>query len=82
LDSTAGVQNIALDYVKLEIRMHILDCPVLPAQLKEKLMTVKGIKDYSIDRNYETIQFNVPAGTVTKEALEKVAASCGFPVIL
>ena len=60
--------------------MHILDCPVLPVQLKEKLMTIKGIKDYAVDKTVETIQFNVPEGTVTKEGLEKLTQSCGFPV--
>jgi hypothetical protein len=79
-DSAAIGQNTALSYVKLEIRMHILDCPVLPAQLKEKLMTVKGIKDYTVDKNYETIQFNVPEGALTKESIEKITLSCGFPV--
>lgn len=79
-DSSSAVQNQSLTYVKMEIGMHILDCPVLPLQLKTKLMTVKGIQDYAVNLKDETILFAVPQGTLTKEQVNKIAVSCGFPV--
>lgn len=77
--SNPPAQNTALNYVRLDIGMHILDCPVLPPQLKSKLMTIKGIKDYTVDMKTESILFNVPEGAVTKEQIEAMAARSGFP---
>ena len=79
VDSSATVQKQSLQYVKIEIGMHILDCPVLPPQLKEKLMTLKGIKDYTVDLKSESILFNIPEGVVTREDIKAIAARCGFP---
>lgn len=79
-DSVTIMQNQPLQYVKIEVGMHILDCPVLPPQLKEKLMGVKGIRDYTVNRKDETILFAVPEGVITKEQIVAAAVRCGFPV--
>ena len=75
-DSVSAAQR---QYVKMEIGMNILDCPVLPKQLKEKLSVVKGIQDYQEDVFTQSIYFNIPAGAITKEQIAKVAAACAFP---
>jgi hypothetical protein len=75
-DSASSAQT---QYVKIEVGMHILDCPVLPKHLKEKLMTVKGIKDYQEDAFTQSIYFSIPQGAITKEEIVKVATSCAFP---
>ena len=68
-----------VNYFKLEIGMHILDCPVLPMRLKDKLMGINGIKDYNTDMKSQSILFNIPAGVVTKEQILNMAAASGFP---
>jgi hypothetical protein len=73
-DTTAQKQ-----YVKIEVGMHILDCPVLPKNLKEKLLTVQGIKDYREDMMTQSIYFNVPEGALSKEQIMTIATSCAFP---
>ena len=79
VDSTASALKQPVQYVKMEIGMHILDCPVLPNALKTKLMALKGIKDYTIDQKTQSILFNVPEGAVTKEQLDAIARGCSFP---
>lgn len=59
--------------------MHILDCPVLPPQLKAKLLTVKGVADYVEDDKIECIFFNCPQGILTAEKVKAIALSCSFP---
>ena len=75
-DSTVSVQK---QYVKIEIGMHILDCPVLPKELKRKLMTVKGIQDYKEDAFSQSVYFNIPEGAISKEQIVNVALGCAFP---
>lgn len=72
-------QNTPLSYFKIEVGMHILDCPVLPPQLKAKLMTLQGIKDYAVNMKGETILFTLPEGVATKEQIVKIALNSGFP---
>ena len=69
----------SINYFKLEIGMHILDCPVLPMRLKDKLMGLNGIKDYNADIKSQSILFNIPAGVVTKEQILNMAGGSGFP---
>lgn len=71
--------SATLRYFKIDVGMHILDCPVLPPNLRAKLLTLKGIKDYTVNFKAETIQFTVPDGVVTPEVVVKIAMSCGFP---
>ena len=78
-DTTSSAQKQALSYYKLEIGMHILDCPVLPAGLKNKLMGLKGIKDYTVDMKKECIFFTIPEGVTSKEQIAAIAAGSGFP---
>lgn len=78
-DTSLSAQKQSLQYFKVEIGMHILDCPVLPPCLKNKLMTLNGIKDYKVDGISQSIQFNIPEGAVTKEQIAAMAAGCSFP---
>ena len=66
-------------YVKIEVGMHILDCPVLPSNLKGKLMGVKGIRDYREDYKAQSIYFNTPKDGISKEQIESIAKGCAFP---
>ena len=59
--------------------MHILDCPVLPARLKEKISVLQGVKDYSVDSKSQSILFNVPEGVTTIEQIKNMATACDFP---
>jgi len=59
--------------------MGILNCPVLPPRLKDKLMGLKGIKDYNVDMKNPSILFNIPEGVITKEQIVTMAMGCGFP---
>lgn len=79
-DTAIAAQNQPFQYVKIEVGMHILDCPVLPPQLKEKLMTLTGIKDYQVNKTSETILFSIPEGIITKEQIVNLAVRCGFPM--
>ena len=78
-DSVSATEQQHLKYVKIEVGLNILDCPVLPPNLKAKLMTLKGIRDYAVNRKNETILFALPDGVVTKEGVVAIARSCGFP---
>ena len=73
------VPNSVLSYVKIEVGMHILDCPVLPKSLKAKLLTVKGIKDYQEDQMTQSIYFNMPQGAISKDQILNLAKDCAFP---
>lgn len=66
-------------YVKIAIGMHILDCPVLPKQLKEKLMNVRGINAYHEDQFTQSVYFDIPEGAITAEQIKAVAIHCAFP---
>ena len=68
-----------LNYYKIEVGMNILDCPVLPTRLKEKLSTINGIKDYIIDKKSQSILFNIPAGVITAAQIADIATACSFP---
>lgn len=78
-DSSATGKKPSLNYVKIEIGMHILDCPVLPVRLKNKLMTLKGINGYYVNVKTQSILFNIPEGVVTKEQISAIAVNAGFP---
>ena len=78
-DPAPVTQNSSMNYFKIEVGMHILDCPVLPPQLKSKLMTLQGIKDYTVNMKNETILFTLPEGVATKEQIVKIALNSGFP---
>lgn len=66
-------------YVKIEIGHHILDCPVLPSNLKRKLMELEGISDYKVDKETESIRFIIPQGVITQEQIATIAKDAGFP---
>jgi hypothetical protein len=74
-----SISTVARQYVKIEVGMHILDCPVLPKQLKEKLMQVKGIQGYREDAFTQCIYFNIPEGAITREQIVGLALGCAFP---
>ena len=78
-DTTSSAQKQALSYYKLEIGMHILDCPVLPNRLKEKVLAIKGVKDYTVDMKSESIFFNVPDGVISIEQIKNMATASDFP---
>ena len=78
-DTTSVQKQIATSYYKIEIGMHILDCPVLPNRLKEKVVALKGVKDYTVDMKSQSIFFNVPDGVTTIEQLKNMATACDFP---
>ena len=78
-DTSATAKNQTLSYFKIEVGMHILDCPVLPPRLKTKLMGYNGIQDYRTDMGTQSILFTIPEGTLTKEQIQKIAESCDFP---
>lgn len=59
--------------------MHILECPVLPPRLKEKISAYKGVENYTADWKTQSILFNVPQGVITKEQIVTMAIGCGFP---
>ena len=77
---TTSAQEQTLSYFKIEVGMHITDCPVLPTCLQGKLMAFAGIKDYNKDMKNQCIQFNTPEGVITKEQILNLAVGCGFPV--
>ena len=70
---------IGVNYFKIEVGMHILDCPVLPARLKEKVSALKGMKDYTVDAKSQSILFNIPEGVTTAEQIKNMAVNCAFP---
>ena len=74
-DSTAAKP---INYYKIEVGI-IVDCPVLTMRVHDKLMEVKGIKDYSKNRDKQNITFNLPEGVLTKEQVQAIAVSSGFP---
>lgn len=76
---TATAQKQSLNYFKIEIGMHIIDCPVLPRCLQDKLMTLNGIKDCNKNIIKECIMFNIPSGAITKEQIISIAIGCSFP---
>jgi hypothetical protein len=76
-DSTAA-QSKGTSYYKIEVGI-IIDCPVLTMRVHDKLIAVNGIKDYSKNREKQNITFNLPEGTLTKEQVQAIAVSCGFP---
>ena len=78
-DTSAIQKQSATNYYKIEIGMHILDCPVLPNRLKEKISALKGMKDYAVDTKSQSILFNVPEGVTTIEQLKNMATACDFP---
>ena len=78
-DTSATAQKQTLQYFKVEIGMNILDCPVLPPCLKNKLMTFNGIKDYKVDEISQSIRFNIPEGVITKEQIVIMSVGCSFP---
>lgn len=65
--------------VKIEIGHHILSCPELPRNLKLKLMELKGISDYLVNRETNSISFNIPKGEITSEEIVNIAIKCAFP---
>ena len=73
--SAAGATN----YFKIEIGMGILGCPILPVRLKEKILTLKDVKDYHVDTKSQSILFSVPEGVATIEQIKNMAISCSFP---
>jgi len=75
----AGQMSKGVNYFKIEVGMHIMDCPVLPSRLQEKLMGLNGIKDYNKDMKTQSITFNIPEGVITKEQIVTIASGCGFP---
>lgn len=78
-DTTSSASKQPLNYYKIEVGMGILNCPVLPPRLKDKLMGLKGIKDYNVDMKNPSILFNIPEGVITKEQIVTMAMGCGFP---
>lgn len=76
-DSTS-VQNQKLSYYKIDAGI-IIDCPVLTMRIHDKLMAVKGIKEYDKNRPLQSIFFALPEGTYTKEQVVNLAVGCGFP---
>lgn len=78
-DTTSALRKQSVNYFKIEIGLHIMDCPVLPMNLKSKLMEFKGIKDYNADVKKQCILFNVPVGVTTKDQVEAIAIASGFP---
>ena len=75
--SPAGNTN-GVNYFKIEIGI-IVNCPVLPTCLKEKLMSLKGIDNYKKDQMTQSITFNIPDGVITKEQIKTIAIGCAFP---
>ena len=65
--------------VKIEIGHHILSCPELPRNLKLKLMGLKGISDYLVNRETNSISFSIPKGEITSEEIVNIAIKCAFP---
>ena len=77
-DTTSVAQKQSLNYFKIEVGI-IIDCPVLPMNLHDKLIGLKGIKDYHKNQQAQNITFNIPEGVITKEQVIAIAVSCGFP---
>lgn len=77
--SPAQTSAAATNYFKIEVGSGILDCPVLPMRLKEKISALKGMKDYTVDTKSHSILFNVPEGVATIEQIKNMAISCAFP---
>src|ERR1051326_2112726 len=69
-DSASVKQTTATNYFKIEVGMHILDCPVLPARLKEKISKFNGMKNYYVSVNKQYIIFDVPEGVTSIEQLK------------
>ena len=78
-DTTVVQKQFALAYYKIEIGMGIVKCPVLPTRLRERLTSIKGLKDYTLDTETQCAKFDIPEGTLTKEQVYNIAIGCGFP---
>ena len=77
-DSASVAKNQPLSYFKIEIGI-IVNCPVLPTCLQDKLIGLKGIKDFKKDQTSQSITFNIPEGVTTIEQVKSMALSCSFP---
>src|SRR5438477_7926073 len=77
--SSSQTSTAAINYFKIEVGSGILDCPVLPMRLKEKISVLQGVKDYSVDKKIHSILFNVPEGVTSVEEIKKMAIGCAFP---
>ena len=77
--TSASQKQVSTNYYKIEVGMHILDCPVLPNRLKEKVLALKGVKDYTVDMKSESIFFNVPDGVTSIEQIKNMATASDFP---
>ena len=66
------------NYYKIEVGI-IIDCPVLPMSLHDKLIGLKGIKDFKKDQASQSITFNIPEGVITIEQIKNMATGCSFP---
>jgi copper chaperone CopZ len=72
----APQQNAALD--AFEVRVNGMACPFCAYGIEKKLRALPGTRDVKVDLEAGRATFDAPAGTLSKEQVQKAIKDAGF----